>query len=223
MIAKRSPRARASFWSWVTNTAVKCEPLVELVDLRPHLVAQPGVEIAQRLVEEHQVGSGDEAPCQRDALLLPTAQLGGIPVEQLTTVDEVGHVLDPPLGTRSSGSCAPAAGSRCSSARSCEATAHTTGTPCRGCACRATCRFATPSRRPCARRTRSSRSSGSRGRRGSAASSSCRNRSGRGGRGTRPPRSPGRDRRSPSSAACRRNACRVLRSSRSSCRILVSF
>ena len=72
------------------------QSLVELVDLRPHLVAQPGVEVAQRLVEEHQVGSGDEAPREGDALLLAAAELGGIPVEQLTAVDELRHVLDPP-------------------------------------------------------------------------------------------------------------------------------
>ena len=55
---------------------------VQLVELGPHLVAQPGVEVAQRLVEEHDVGAGDEAPGERDALLLAAAQLRRVAVEQ---------------------------------------------------------------------------------------------------------------------------------------------
>ena len=71
------------------------EPTVELVDLGPHLVAQAGVEVAERLVEQHEVGSGDEAAGERDALLLATAELRRIAVEQRSAVDEGGGLLDP--------------------------------------------------------------------------------------------------------------------------------
>ena len=53
----------------------EAEAAVQLVDLGAHLVAQPGVEVAQRLVEEDELGPGDEAAGQRDALLLAAAQL----------------------------------------------------------------------------------------------------------------------------------------------------
>ena len=72
---------------------------MQLVELGPHLVAQPGVEVAQRLVEEHQVGPGDEAPGQRDALLLAAAELRRVAVEQVAAVDQRGGLLDPARGT----------------------------------------------------------------------------------------------------------------------------
>ena len=53
----------------------EAEAAVELVDLGAHLVAQAGVEVAQRLVEQHEVGSGDEATGEGDALLLTAAEL----------------------------------------------------------------------------------------------------------------------------------------------------
>ena len=71
------------------------EPGVQLVDLGAHLVAQAGVEVAQRLVEQHQLRPGDQTPSQRDALLLATAELRRIAVEQGAAVDERGGLLDP--------------------------------------------------------------------------------------------------------------------------------
>ena len=61
----------------------EAEPGVQLVQLGPHLVAQPRVEVAQRLVEQHQVGSGHQAAGQRHALLLAAAELRRIAVEQV--------------------------------------------------------------------------------------------------------------------------------------------
>ena len=75
----------------------EAEPTVELVDLGPHLIAEAGVEVAERLVEEHEVGSGDESTGEGDALLLATAELGRIAVEQRAAVDERGRLLDPPV------------------------------------------------------------------------------------------------------------------------------
>ena len=73
----------------------EAEAAVELVDLGSHLVTEPCVEIAQRLVEEDELGPGDEAARERDALLLAAAQLAGVPVEQRLTVDEGRRLLDP--------------------------------------------------------------------------------------------------------------------------------
>ena len=74
----------------------EAEPAVQLVDLGPHLVAQAGVEVAQRLVEQHEVGPGDEPPGEGDALLLAAAELGRVAVEQRAAVDQRGGLLDPP-------------------------------------------------------------------------------------------------------------------------------
>ena len=81
----------------MTNTAVNSRPRVQLVDLRADEVAQPRVEVAQRLVEQHQPRPGDQASRERDALLLTAAELGRIAVEQRLAVDQPSRLLDPAL------------------------------------------------------------------------------------------------------------------------------
>src|SRR5215208_2001336 len=76
------------------------ESPVQLVDLGAHEVTKPGVEVRERLVEEHEVRSGDEAARKRDALLLATAELCRVAVEQGLRVDELRDVLDPLLRLR---------------------------------------------------------------------------------------------------------------------------
>ena len=71
------------------------EAAVELVDLRPHEVAEPRVQVGQGLVEEHDVRPRDEASGERDALLLAARELRRIPVEEPTAVDERRDLLDP--------------------------------------------------------------------------------------------------------------------------------
>src|SRR5581483_8630180 len=71
------------------------EALVELIDLRTDELAQARVEIAQWLVEQHEVGPRDESSRERDALLLAAAELGGIAVEQIGRVYELRDLLDP--------------------------------------------------------------------------------------------------------------------------------
>ena len=44
-------------------------------ELDPHLVAESGVEVGQRLVEEHQRGIGHERACEGEPLLLPARQV----------------------------------------------------------------------------------------------------------------------------------------------------
>ncbi len=73
----------------------EAESTVELVDLGPHLVAETGVEVAERFVEQDQVGSGDEAAGERDALLLATAELCRIAVEERSAIHEGRGLLDP--------------------------------------------------------------------------------------------------------------------------------
>ena len=51
------------------------QPRVQLVDLRADEVAQPRVQVAQRLVEQHQPRPGDQASGERHALLLTAAEL----------------------------------------------------------------------------------------------------------------------------------------------------
>ena len=51
------------------------EPRLQQLDLEPHLLSQNQVEVAQRLVEQEEVGLVDERSRQRDALLLSAAQL----------------------------------------------------------------------------------------------------------------------------------------------------
>ena len=74
----------------------EAEATVELVDLGAHLVAQAGIEVAQRFVEQDEVGSSDETAGEGDALLLTTAELRRVAVEKGTAVDEGGGLLDPP-------------------------------------------------------------------------------------------------------------------------------
>ena len=71
---------------------------VQLVQLGAHLIAQAGVEVAERLVEEHDIRTSDETTGEGDALLLTTAQLGGIAIEQGGAVDEGCCLLDPAQG-----------------------------------------------------------------------------------------------------------------------------
>ena len=75
----------------------EAEAAVQLVDLGANLVAQPGVEVAQRLVEQHEVGPSDEPAGKRDALLLSAAELRRVAVEQCAAVDQRGGLLDPPI------------------------------------------------------------------------------------------------------------------------------
>ena len=114
------------------------EAAVELVDLGADLVAQAGVEVAQRFVEQDEVGSSDEPAGEGDALLLATAELRRIAVEQRAAIDEGGGLLDPPGLDALLDPAGLQRVARCSCGRSCAATARRTGTPCRCCACRAT-------------------------------------------------------------------------------------
>ena len=56
-------------------TVVRPSWLLQLADLDPHLLAQLGVEVGERLVEQQHVGPDDERARQRHALLLAAREL----------------------------------------------------------------------------------------------------------------------------------------------------
>ena len=127
--------------------------VVQAADLEAHLLAQVGVEVRQRLVQQQGLGLHDQRAGERDALLLAARQLGGIALGQrrqlrglqdgvdlgrdgraveLAQRQAVGDVLRPP---------------------SCAATARSSGTPSTRCAARAAA--CAPARRRRGRRARS--------------------------------------------------------------------
>ena len=58
------------------------ETALQLADLAAHLLAQAGVEIAERLVEQQQVRTDHERAGKRDALLLAARELVGVALGQ---------------------------------------------------------------------------------------------------------------------------------------------
>ena len=79
----RSATSNASSWSCVTKMLVTWNSLVELAEPRPQFAAHLGVERAERLVEEQHLGIGRQCADQRDALLLPAGELGGVAIRLL--------------------------------------------------------------------------------------------------------------------------------------------
>ncbi len=59
-----------------------------------HLVAQVGVQIAQRFVQQQHARFGDERPCQRYPLLLAAGKLVWTALRNIWQPDEVQHVHD---------------------------------------------------------------------------------------------------------------------------------
>ena len=83
MTTRRSATVSASSWSWVTMTVVRSELALQLADFDAHLLAQLGVEIGQRLVEQQHVGPKNQRTGQRHALLLAAGQLSRQPVAEM--------------------------------------------------------------------------------------------------------------------------------------------
>src|SRR5262249_16467356 len=63
--------------------------LDQLLELDAHLLAQLGVEVAERLVEQDETRLHRQAPRQRDALLLPAGELRRIAVLELRQPDQL--------------------------------------------------------------------------------------------------------------------------------------
>ena len=50
------------------------DPPLEILDLSTHLLPQLGIQVAQRLVQEHHLGLVHESPSKGDSLLLPSRE-----------------------------------------------------------------------------------------------------------------------------------------------------
>jgi hypothetical protein len=65
------------------------ELLVQLLDLGPHVDAELGVEVRQRLVEEEHVRVPHERPPHRHALPLPARKLAGLAAEEMVDLQKL--------------------------------------------------------------------------------------------------------------------------------------
>ena len=119
------------------------ELALQLADLDAHLLAQLGVEIGQRLVEQQHVGPDRERARERDALLLAAGQLARQPRRKAVEPHQPQRLARARLDLGLARACASPARTRRSRRPSCAGTARSSGTPCRCCAATA----AAPSRR----------------------------------------------------------------------------
>ena len=149
------------------------------LELGAHAVAQLGVEIGERLVEQEKLRLHHQRAREREPLLLAAGELGGVAVDQLGRARPRRARASPARGSPSWAAGAPRAGTPRSGTRSCAARWRRTGTPCRNCACWARRRCPCPRSRPRARRPRSRPPSASPAPRSSARSWSCRSRTAR--------------------------------------------
>ena len=69
--------------------------LLQRADFAPHLLAQLAVERGERFVEQQHGRIDDEAPRERDALLLPAGKLAWQPVLEAVQMQERQHVAYP--------------------------------------------------------------------------------------------------------------------------------
>jgi hypothetical protein len=76
------------------------EPAVKALQLGAHLDAQPGVEVAQGLVEEERGGLADDRAPQGDALPLSAGELPGPPLQEIAQPERLRRLEDAPLDVR---------------------------------------------------------------------------------------------------------------------------
>ena len=83
---------------------VLLELVVQLLDLEPHLGAQLGIEVGERLVEQEHADLLDQRPADGDALALAAGELRRLAVEQRLDLQQLGRPGDAALdlGARSS-------------------------------------------------------------------------------------------------------------------------
>ena len=67
---------------------------MQVADLEPHLHAQRGVEIGERLVEQERLGLAHDRAADRDALALAARELARLAVEIVGQVQRGGGLLD---------------------------------------------------------------------------------------------------------------------------------
>ncbi len=94
MTIKMSASVIASIWSWVTNRLVTPCSAVQPLDLKPHLGAQLGVEVRQRLVEQKDFWFTDNGATHGDALALAAGELARLALQvvfKLRHLGDFGH------------------------------------------------------------------------------------------------------------------------------------
>ena len=69
---------------------------VEALDLGPHLDPQLGVQVRERLVQEHETRVQDQRPRNGNPLLLSARELPGIPILEARELDQLQHFLHAP-------------------------------------------------------------------------------------------------------------------------------
>ena len=78
------------------------DPLAELDDLRAHLVAELGVQVAQGLIHQEYLGIADDGPADGHPLALSAGEGLGLPGQQLRDVQDLRRLpdllVDDPLG-----------------------------------------------------------------------------------------------------------------------------
>ncbi len=83
--------------SWVTSSVVTPQLTLQGADVGAHLVAQPGVEVAQRFVEQQQPRPDHQRPRQGDTLLLAAGQLRRKTMREIAKANQ-GQCLPHPFG-----------------------------------------------------------------------------------------------------------------------------
>jgi hypothetical protein len=70
------------------------EAFLQTLQLDAHLVAQEGIEVRQRLVEQEHAWLGDERASERHALLLAAGELARVSRAEGAEPDQLEHALD---------------------------------------------------------------------------------------------------------------------------------
>jgi hypothetical protein len=102
---------------------------VQVADLEPHLHAQRGVEIGERLVEQERLRLAHDRAADRDALALAAGELARLAIEVIGQVQRRGRLARPSGRSRRAAAWPSSARRRCCRARSCADRARRTGTP----------------------------------------------------------------------------------------------
>ena len=103
---------------------------LQALQLDAHLLAELGVEVGQRLVEQQDFRLDHEAAGQRHALLLAAGELVRIALLQPGQIDQRQRVARPSSSPPPTAFSAPSGRTRRSRTRSCAATPRSSGTPC---------------------------------------------------------------------------------------------
>ena len=71
------------------------ERIVQAADLRAHLLAQIGIQVGQRFIQQQHLGFDHDRPRQRDALLLAAGQFRRVTILQMTKPHHVQDMVEP--------------------------------------------------------------------------------------------------------------------------------